>query len=567
MSNGCLARPLGLARWRERPLNCLEPALADRGPPPGATADAGACLPGRRPWGGYPPSAAASSLGVGVAALVAAYPAAAGAALLLASGPVDTPAWSLWPYAVWPAAGIGLAGLAVLGRRVWPAVLVGGFLAALAASGWGSVPEALGIAAGQTAGAFAGVTLLRARSLGGPLAGRRSTLSLVLRSAGAGTAVSAAVGTVVVGLAGRFPEGAGPLEVFGLWWIGEITGAVLVAPVLVGYARATPSGGSLLRRRRTEATAAFLLTGTAAVLLLRSSGLWFLLLFPLVLWPARRLGLPGAAVVNLMVVAAAVGSTARGRGPFAGLPLPDRIMALQAFDVGVMTVSLVVAMVSDACRRALREVGRSRDRMRRDLHDGLGPTLAAAILQLQVARDLVRVDPEAAEDLIGRLQAQARGLVEDVRRLTFGLGPQGLHSLGLLQAVKQRASHFARVPRAPAGGACPGTLQVTVEAAGDLETIPPAVELAAFHIVSEALNNASRHGCARTCSVALAIQDSSLVVEVSDDGRGLGAEFRPGLGLVSMRMRAEELGGACTVQDAPRGGTVVRARFPLTGVT
>jgi signal transduction histidine kinase len=281
------------------------------------------------------------------------------------------------------------------------------------------------------------------------------------------------------------------------------------------------------------------------------------------LWPGRRLGLHGAIVASTAVAAVAVCATAYGAGPFASLPPVSRLLAVAAFDLSVVTVSLAVAAASDRCRRALEDVRRSRDRIRRDLHDGLGPTVAAAILQLQVARGLVRSDPRAAEDLLGQLQAQARAVVEDIRRLTFGLSPEGLRSLGLLQAVKRRASHFARVPGTPPGAASPGTLNVTIEAAGDLDAVPPDVELAAFHIVSEALNNASRHGSATDCSVELAIRDSSLVVEVSDNGRGLGESFRPGLGLQSMRMRAEELSGVCTVQDAPGGGTVVRARIPV----
>jgi signal transduction histidine kinase len=106
-------------------------------------------------------------------------------------------------------------------------------------------------------------------------------------------------------------------------------------------------------------------------------------------------------------------------------------------------------------------------------------------------------------------------------------------------------------------------MQVNVQTSGDLDALPPAVELAAYHIVSEALNNASRHGSANTCLVNLAVRGEVLVVEVVDDGRGLTEAFRSGLGLVSMRERAAELNGTCTVQNGTWGGTVVRAHLPL----
>ena len=107
----------------------------------------------------------------------------------------------------------------------------------------------------------------------------------------------------------------------------------------------------------------------------------------------------------------------------------------------------------------------------------------------------------AGEELIERLQVQTRGMIEDIRRLVDGLGPQGLDRLGLVQAVRQRALHLARPPTGQGSSA---TLQVKVETAGDLGALPSAVELAAYHIVSEALNNASRHGGAKSCLVSLA---------------------------------------------------------------
>jgi signal transduction histidine kinase len=220
--------------------------------------------------------------------------------------------------------------------------------------------------------------------------------------------------------------------------------------------------------------------------------------------------------------------------------------------------------VTAELQRSREELVRAREeerrRLRRDLHDGLGPTLAAGILQLQVALGLIRTDPDTAEQIVSRLASEAKVVVEDIRRLVEALRPPALDQLGLVCAIQEQASHFGRPRRDEAHS---GTLRVKVEADGDLQGLPAAVEVAAYRIVCEALNNASRHGGASACSVRLALRDEALEVEILDDGRGLAAQHRDGVGLASMRERAAELGGTCTVASAPSGGTVVHARLPL----
>ena len=101
-----------------------------------------------------------------------------------------------------------------------------------------------------------------------------------------------------------------------------------------------------------------------------------------------------------------------------------------------------------------------------------------------------------------------------------------------------------------------------VEADDDVEPLPAAVEVAAYRIALEAVTNAVRHSHARACTVALRRQDGHLHVRVEDDGQGLAATRPAGVGLVSMRERAEELGGTCTVTST-EGGTVVDVLLPL----
>ena len=106
-------------------------------------------------------------------------------------------------------------------------------------------------------------------------------------------------------------------------------------------------------------------------------------------------------------------------------------------------------------------------------------------------------------------------------------------------------------------------LVVKVDAPARLPALPAAVEVAAYRIVQEALTNVVRHACAHTCLIRLALEAGVLCLEIADDGAGLPAERRAGVGLRSMRERAEELGGSLAVEAVPTGGTRVRARLPL----
>jgi two-component system, NarL family, sensor kinase len=190
-----------------------------------------------------------------------------------------------------------------------------------------------------------------------------------------------------------------------------------------------------------------------------------------------------------------------------------------------------------------------RRRLRRDLHDGLGPVLAALGLQAETARDLLPSDPAAARALLDRMVPLLSGTVADVRTLVHDLRPPTLDELGLEGAVRELAARFGGPDLA---------IGCEIEQLGAL---PAAVDVAAYRIVAEALANACRHAAATTVSVAVRRDDSWLHLTVHDDGRGIPADAARGLGLRSMSLRAEELDGVCEVRSGP--GTLVRARLPL----
>jgi two-component system, NarL family, sensor kinase len=106
-------------------------------------------------------------------------------------------------------------------------------------------------------------------------------------------------------------------------------------------------------------------------------------------------------------------------------------------------------------------------------------------------------------------------------------------------------------------------LQITLEAPENPPPLPAAVEVAAYRIALEAMTNVSRHAGARHCCVRLSLPDD-LCLEVTDDGRGLPNKVQAGVGLTSMRERAEELGGMCVAEVMPMGGTGVIAHLPLS---
>jgi signal transduction histidine kinase len=209
-----------------------------------------------------------------------------------------------------------------------------------------------------------------------------------------------------------------------------------------------------------------------------------------------------------------------------------------------------------------------RRRLRRDLHDGLGPTLASLALRLDAARKLVRREPEDAEELLSRLKDQTQDTVGDVRRLVYGLRPPALDDLGLLAAVRQQAAGHGFVANdgSPTDGAVEkGRVVFALEASEDLLPLPAAVEVAAYRIIQEAMTNVARHAHARTCRVRLSVDQTGSVLELetTDDGVGMPEDRRAGVGLSSMRERAEELGGTLVVEPGPEGGTRVLARLPV----
>lgn len=261
-------------------------------------------------------------------------------------------------------------------------------------------------------------------------------------------------------------------------------------------------------------------------------------------------------------------------------PATELVVGLRAGDL-VMTrgdeqvLALAAPLLAQALRaralvaelRASREqtvaaIAEERRRLRRDLHDGLGPRLSGIAFTCDAARNLVHVDPHGAEALLRAVRAETTTAIEDIRGLVYAMRPPALDELGLVGALRQRAVGMRTVQGAP--------LNVLVVATDALPTLPAVVEVAAYRIVVEALTNIGRHTTSPDATVSLRLHASTLTVSVCDrggipvgsDNHAPTGPWTAGIGLSSMRERATELGGTLAAGPSSSGGQV-KAVLPV----
>lgn len=242
--------------------------------------------------------------------------------------------------------------------------------------------------------------------------------------------------------------------------------------------------------------------------------------------------------------------------PRAGEALGRRDRALLAELAKAVAVNAAVVVGTERLRRSQQELvsvaEEERKRLRRDLHDELGPTLTGVAFALEAARNLTTIRPGDVAPLLDGATQELHSALADLRRLVEGLRPPALDDLGLNAALEQRARALA-----VGSGIC-----IRLEVSADLPALAAAVEVAVYRIVVEGLTNAARHAGARHCVARLTEADAVLTIEVRDDGRGVPSPLRLATGLLSVRERAEALGGSAELRPGPRGA-VLHAVIPL----
>jgi two-component system sensor histidine kinase UhpB len=192
-----------------------------------------------------------------------------------------------------------------------------------------------------------------------------------------------------------------------------------------------------------------------------------------------------------------------------------------------------------------------RARIAQELHDGVGQSLTAILLDLRVLTGQV---PEDRVDQVARIREATRASLDEVRAVARSLRPHVLEDLGLRSALAALTTDlFGSGDTHVRRGIVPG-----------LPPLDEHVELVVFRVAQEALTNVARHAGATTVELSLGLRGDDLVLTVADDGRGI-PPHADGTGLRGMRERAALVGGTAVVRRQEGGGTRVELTVPLVG--
>jgi two-component system, NarL family, sensor histidine kinase FusK len=321
--------------------------------------------------------------------------------------------------AVWPPAGIALAGLLLWGYRYWPGVALG----ALFANGWTGVPieTVLGITAGNTLEALAGTYLLRrVARFRTSLRRVRDVLALAVLGAVVSTLVAATIGVASLRLGDAVSSDALG-STFRVWWLGDMGGDLLVAPfvlLVVGHRREARWDRWLEGLLLLAA-----LAGVSALALSRSEPLAYVV-FPFLIWAALRLGPQGAATANLIVAVIAVAYTANGHGGFVEGTRDDSLLLSQTFMGVAALTSLLLAAIAAERQRAVAESLAIRRREALEINDNIVQGLTVAQYAAQSGRH------DLAGDALETTLADARKMIGE---LVADLPPDTLSRPGALR--------------------------------------------------------------------------------------------------------------------------------------
>jgi signal transduction histidine kinase len=469
--------------------------------------------------------------------------------------------------AMWPPAGVGIAALYLWGLRWWPGVLLGD-LVVNAEQHFSDPAIPLGSLLGQQTGNMAEIVL--GAALLTHLIGRRAALDRVeqvigmLAALAVAAATSATVGTLSM-LAGGVVDGADVPTFWRTWWLGDLSGALVVVAAALAWSAAPAAAWCRLRTREGALMiATVVLLGVLAVTIEEPVTY---VVFPALIWAALRFGPPGAALAMVIASGLAIGITAAEVGPFAQQTIDHRTLATQLFiAVTALTTLILSAVVCERERSAkalidakLREGERAiaeRQRIARELHDSVSQALFSTLLHTRMAqRSLQDSGAEASSPPAQALNTIAdltRDAQSEMRALISELGSDPLAG-GLVPALERHAAKVAA--------------QDKIDIRLDLPRNHPSLEMRTeahlFGIAREGLANAVKHAEATQAWIGLRVLPDRIVLEIGDDGRGFdpAANHPEHFGLESMRTRAAEIDARLTIASGPGEGTVVRAEL------
>lgn len=493
--------------------------------------------------------------------------------------------------AIWPPTGIALAALLLYGRQLWPGVFFGALAVNLATSH--NAGASLLIACGNTLEALAGSYLVSRFARGVAALDRVEDVGRFGVLAGAiAPAISATVGTLTLRITG-LAHGVGLGLIWTTWWLGDASGAVLVAPCIVLWQRRSRRRRQGFEIVRDAATAislflvALIVFGGFLVHGSRNYAMPFLVV-PFVVWAAFRLRPHEAAASVLVTAGIAVWGSLHGIGGISPTGPDNSFLTLQTFMgvVGMTSLLLSAAIAernskeealrvsNDALEskvsertselqsriselremqealhslssRQMRVQDEERRRISRDLHDAIGQLLAALMMNLSIVE---RHSPELESKAMAALeeaQANAAECVREIRTMSYLLHPPMLTEAGLKPALEWFVKGFSSR----------SGIDVALDVADEFPRLSDVVEISIFRVVQEALTNVHRHSNSASARVQVALQGFSLILIISDQGRGfLGA--REGTGITGMRERLKELQGELRITSSENGTTV-----------
>jgi signal transduction histidine kinase len=479
---------------------------------------------------------------------------------------------------VWPPTGISLAALLLFGRRLWPGVFLGALCANLLAGA--ALPVALGIAAGNAGEALVGSWLLS------DVAGFHTRLERVrdvvyLLLAGAvSTALSAGVGVLSLRLGGTIGPGL-TWPALRAWWLGDLLGDLVVAPVLLVWISRPP-----LARRRLLAGEALLLAaaivGVGIVVFARAPGRAALLqgpymVFPVLLWAAVRFAQYGAASGMLLLSAVAIACTARGQGPYVRETLAESLLFLQTFLGVVAATALTVASAIAERARAVS----ARDEFLAIASHELRTPLTALLLHVQKQlRSLRRGGEPVSDGALQQLESTERMVLRlekliaellEVSRIAWGRFEPERESVDLAALVQESLTRLSdQLTRA----GCPVKMAVEGGVLGnwDRDRLD--------RVVDNLIGNAAKYGAGKPIEVSLRGREEDVLLEIRDHGIGIDPADQVrvferferavshrqfggfGLGLWISRKIVEAHGGSISLTSAPGAGSTFSVELP-----
>ncbi len=386
----------------------------------------------------------------------------------------------------------------------------------------------------------------------------------------AGVTISAAVGTISVWLDQGVTAG-GLWRIGYTWWLGDMSGGLLVAPLLLVWAQRPLPGYELRLGWRVTGQAAGILVLVAVLSVVAFSQPYPLpyIVFPALMLAAVNLGLRGATAALACALAVAIGITAARTEPFAQQSITTEVLSTQLYILTATLTTLILgaavlarrqagAELAQARQRAADRAEQERQRIARDLHDSVSQTLFSLGLHAGIAKhEVARAGLPAGSalpDAVAEMAGLAQAALLEMRASIFDLRGGAVAEQGLVTAL---AAH---------GAALTVRHDVRVTVTGPEERLPlaPQIEELLFRIGQEAITNAVKHSGSGTVSATVSAGKRQVILAVCDTGAGFdpGTSYPGHLGLDLMRSRAAEAEGILQLTSAPGTGTTVRVTVP-----